>query len=131
MKRLIVCVDGTWNDPQQEDNGIPAPTNVFKLYNGYGENGREVQPRIAQEGNAYLKQRFPKLDYIKRVVGKPGDKVEMREGRLFVNEQIVDDLSQGHREAVPPERLVVGDIGDRALIIRRNTPSRKTVCGQA
>jgi len=31
---------------------------------------------------------------------------------------IVDDLSQGHREAVPPERLVVGNIGDRALIAR-------------
>jgi UDP-glucose 4-epimerase len=31
---------------------------------------------------------------------------------------IVDDLSQGHRQAVPAERLVVGDVGDRALIAR-------------
>ena len=31
---------------------------------------------------------------------------------------IVDDLSQGHREAVPADRLVVGDIGHRALIAR-------------
>ncbi len=34
MKRLILCNDGTWNTPDQEENGIPAPTNVFKLSNG-------------------------------------------------------------------------------------------------
>lgn len=33
MKNLVVCLDGTWNNPKQEDNGIPAPTNVVKLYN--------------------------------------------------------------------------------------------------
>ncbi len=32
MKHLIVCCDGTWNNPEQEENGVPAPTNVFKLY---------------------------------------------------------------------------------------------------
>ena len=31
---------------------------------------------------------------------------------------IVDDLSQGHREAVPADRLTVADVGDRALIAR-------------
>jgi T6SS, Phospholipase effector Tle1-like, catalytic domain len=31
MKYLIVCSDGTWNTPDQEDNGIPTPTNVVKL----------------------------------------------------------------------------------------------------
>lgn len=33
MKKLIVCFDGTWNNPNQEDNGVPAPTNVVKLHN--------------------------------------------------------------------------------------------------
>ena len=31
MKRLVVCFDGTWNSPSQEDNGIPSPTNVYKI----------------------------------------------------------------------------------------------------
>ncbi|HWM12393.1 MAG TPA: DUF2235 domain-containing protein [Solirubrobacteraceae bacterium] len=31
MKRLIVCCDGTWNKPEQLNNGLLAPTNVSKL----------------------------------------------------------------------------------------------------
>jgi hypothetical protein len=44
MKRLILCNDGTWNTPVQEENGIPAPTNVVKLYHAVAardENGIE------------------------------------------------------------------------------------------
>jgi hypothetical protein len=37
MKRLIVCCDGTWNDPDQEENGIASPTNVFKIYNAIAD----------------------------------------------------------------------------------------------
>ena len=33
MGNLIVCCDGTWNDPGNEDEGAPAPTNVFRLFN--------------------------------------------------------------------------------------------------
>jgi uncharacterized protein (DUF2235 family) len=33
MVNLVVCCDGTWNDPTQKDNGVLAPTNVVKLYN--------------------------------------------------------------------------------------------------
>jgi uncharacterized protein (DUF2235 family) len=31
MKRLVVCCDGTWNKPDQLDDGLAAPTNVSKL----------------------------------------------------------------------------------------------------
>jgi uncharacterized protein (DUF2235 family) len=30
-KRLVVCCDGTWNRPDQLDEGMAAPTNVSKL----------------------------------------------------------------------------------------------------
>lgn len=31
MRRLVVCADGTWNQPNEDDHGVPAPTNVVKL----------------------------------------------------------------------------------------------------
>jgi uncharacterized protein (DUF2235 family) len=31
MRRLIVCADGTWNKPEEDDHGVPAPTNVVKM----------------------------------------------------------------------------------------------------
>src|SRR5471030_2314251 len=33
MKHLVLCCDGTWNTAAQEENNVPAPTNVVKLYN--------------------------------------------------------------------------------------------------
>ncbi|MCL1038506.1 DUF2235 domain-containing protein [Shewanella submarina] len=56
MRNLIVCCDGTWNNPQQEENGIPAPTNVVKLYNAISSehNGIEqlkyYHPGLGGEG---------------------------------------------------------------------------------
>ncbi len=31
VKKIIVCADGTWNDPEQLDRGSLVPTNVVKL----------------------------------------------------------------------------------------------------
>jgi len=41
MKRLIVAYDGTWNNPDQEDNGAPTPTNVFKMHNAMADVGAD------------------------------------------------------------------------------------------
>ncbi len=56
MKRLIVCSDGTWATPDFEENGIPAPTNVFKIYNAIADkDGATPQlkfyhPGVGSEG---------------------------------------------------------------------------------
>ncbi|WP_428634791.1 DUF2235 domain-containing protein [Sedimenticola sp.] len=50
MKYLIVFADGTWNTPDQEDNGVPAPTNVVKLKNCLAQTaskgGHAIEQRI-------------------------------------------------------------------------------------
>ncbi len=58
MRNLIVCADGTWNTPDQEDGGIPSPTNVVKLYNCLAEVDdagdeqlRYYHPGVGSEGN--------------------------------------------------------------------------------
>jgi len=40
MNLLVFC-DGTWNTPQQLDDGKPAPTNVVKLRNAVAENTQQ------------------------------------------------------------------------------------------
>jgi len=46
MRNLIVCADGTWNTPDQEDDGVLAPTNVYKLYNCIAEKDAEDNPQL-------------------------------------------------------------------------------------
>ncbi len=70
MKRLVVCCDGTWNTPDQEENGIPAPTNVFKLHNAVAETGVRVDP--AREAGARVTPGIPQLTYYHPGVGTEG-----------------------------------------------------------
>lgn len=46
----------------------------------------------------------PSIDFIKRVVGIPGDTVRIREGRLFVNGQLVDRVEEGSYEYLDYQR---------------------------
>ncbi|MGE4280104.1 MAG: DUF2235 domain-containing protein [Magnetospirillum sp.] len=32
-KNLVICCDGTWNTPDQAQEGVPIPTNVVRLFN--------------------------------------------------------------------------------------------------
>jgi signal peptidase I len=54
-----------------------------------------------------------KTDYIKRVVGLPGDRIQLRAGRLYINDQLVP------REPAPSAD--VGDADDSDLNIYRET----------
>ena len=62
MRNLIVCCDGTWNTPDQRENGVPVPTNVVRLYNAVAAadasgNGqlRYYHPGVGAEGSLFDK----------------------------------------------------------------------------
>ena len=49
-KRLVICCDGTWNEPDQEVHDNPAdetePTNVLKIVRGLAPVDGEQVPQV-------------------------------------------------------------------------------------
>ena len=44
QRSLVIGCDGTWNEPDQADDGNPAPTNVVKFMRGLAaDGGRQLQ----------------------------------------------------------------------------------------
>lgn len=78
--------------------------------------------------------RFPKepsVDYIKRVIGLPGDKVTYHDKKLYINDLPVDQISmgsylgRGQGEEMTGSEQLLEDLGDveHSILVRRESPS--------
>jgi uncharacterized protein (DUF2235 family) len=43
VRHLVVCCDGTWNAPEQQRQGVLAPTNVVRLYHSLHRNNTQLR----------------------------------------------------------------------------------------
>ncbi len=60
-KRLVVCCDGTWNKPDQLQDGRPAPTNVTKVARAVASSdsdGREQRMFYHEGVGTYWRERI-------------------------------------------------------------------------
>jgi len=45
MKNIVICCDGTWNTPDDKDQGVPVPTNVVQIFNAVAEKDSQGRPQ--------------------------------------------------------------------------------------
>jgi hypothetical protein len=43
MRHLVVCCDGTWNTSEQQQGGVPTPTNVVRLHHALYEGEQQLR----------------------------------------------------------------------------------------
>lgn len=60
MKRIVICADGTWDNPSSKDGNTPAPTNVAKLATNVAANDNAgvsqiicYHPGVGTSGNIF------------------------------------------------------------------------------
>ena len=75
---------------------IPFSPNLFsgRVFASQPKRGDVVVFRLPRD---------PSQDYIKRVIGLPGDRIQMKEGRLYINDQLVS--REPVAEAVTEDRF--------------------------
>ncbi len=53
-------------------------------------NGRFLEFGQPQRGDVAVFHNITDEDYIKRIIGLPGDRIQMKQGRLYINDQLVE-----------------------------------------
>ncbi len=65
--------------------------------------------------------RDTKMDYIKRLIGLPGDRIQVKHGTVFVNEKPITQLPQGQTT------IDLGGFAQKADVVRESMPGRSYI----
>lgn len=90
-----------------------------------------LNPKVPSRGDlvifSYPNQ--PQVNYVKRVIGLPGDRVELRKGRLILNEQAQQyEISDEKRDNPNPQIFEIawekGELSQHRVIFEKNSPAQ-------
>ena len=123
-KTIVICCDGTANDPKQTDNEVAAQTNVYRLYEALTEDGQFAGTQITWYDpgigtNTSTASRI--ADWIGRIFGKMlgilpdwiGEFIKRLQKALesATGVWIDENIEQGYREIVrnyePGDRIFI------------------------
>jgi uncharacterized protein (DUF2235 family) len=119
-KRLVVCCDGTWNRPDQIDDGIPAPTNVSKFALAVA---RQDDAGVAQLMHYVQGVGTGRFDHIRGGAFGVGLSHNVREAYRFIVETYEpgDDLFVlGFSRGAYTARSTVGLVRNSGILLREN-----------
>lgn len=80
--------------------GYSAKSSFFGIPLFDGRAGEHSFGHEPQRGDVVVFKlpKDPSIDYIKRLIGLPGDRIQVQDGRLYINGQMVERKEAGHVE---------------------------------
>jgi signal peptidase I len=99
LQSVLELVPVSSIDAFSSPSGSMSPTLVEGDY--YQTRTLAFVGRLPERGEivVFRPTSDPDVDFVKRIIGLPGDRIQLREGRLYINDVIVERVELSHEEA--------------------------------